>query len=956
MATLLDDPKFSHEARRILEFTTRFEKEEFDWSGRPDKQDFLDFFYKNKDKIQFDPILGVWLLTPPEQAKLADFFARALPVFPNPEKQFSSLAAKIRADLEVGDTAGFSQNISKMADLRSPESKRFLLDLAKNEAAFSASRFPKNYSPQLVLLQNLRHSNEPEMLDLALKWLKNNKFSASDCEIPMSELFNHYINNVEKTAMLRQLQGLLDSFKTTAAVRANGYELACGASPFYFDEAVDFYGFVAAKSFAQPWARNNSIENLIASRHPRSLYYLAARVFRARFSADSDAKPGKFLQPFLSEIENLTRLKIAVPDSSGATVTESADEIWLLNYAKYWAIHWPDYEWDVQRGIFINKLKAETISENYERLFRRLTATNDTAAMDAFRMLAEGNPVEVSELAGEFRQTVRDFNPRLPSFKFRFLEQLTLFTEFCREVGEDWKPGAKLADFLKKLDAEPEPKKRYVIENQMIASLALEDLTALEFETLLREPDKNFAFSAARVLDWVYSKHWPEILGDDDLRKIYLKKSAIFAGIKANGTLNFYADRFRRDDFLTQKMLEKTAAVETDLDILILVKKLLEKSISQPARKPESVENEAVELAVFQKKMESIFSRDSISVEQINQFISDKMYRSDVHKFLILNNLDKIRPIENLHRLNANPKFSGERDFMFFEKLKVPEKRWPEILRLFDGTGAEAIFDFLVTKTDQMNDEERGFFFNETMRNDWVLKYFNQLAQPIPMVGYLKFVIQKWHDSATDISEFDEETVLRNLLILENIGQPIASKIAQTKTLEIEERTRFRVQREILAAGSFSDLKTLAPLLNELSADENGNPGYHFLTKDFGFPPLDFSETVENERFKKVLAEKSETEVYKFYLRSFGVKFENEKTGALDLEAIRQILRHDLLTPFVGSGGERRDWYVFAVVKILENEFGTTLGFHKKLNENQTFYTFNAGKRAAAWLGFLEKK
>jgi hypothetical protein len=59
--------------------------------------------------------------------------------------------------------------------------------------------------------------------------------------------------------------------------------------------------------------------------------------------------------------------------------------------------------------------------------------------------------------------------------------------------------------------------------------------------------------------------------------------------------------------------------------------------------------------------------------------------------------------------------------------------------------------------------------------------------------------------------------------------------------------------------------------------------------------------------------------------------------------------------PFVGSGGKKRDYYTYGLIKLLEMHFQTRLGFHEKLNENQTFYTFNASKRANSWMQYLVK-
>jgi len=77
------------------------------------------------------------------------------------------------------------------------------------------------------------------------------------------------------------------------------------------------------------------------------------------------------------------------------------------------------------------------------------------------------------------------------------------------------------------------------------------------------------------------------------------------------------------------------------------------------------------------------------------------------------------------------------------------------------------------------------------------------------------------------------------------------------------------------------------------------------------------------------------------------------KRDALDFNKIYDILQYDIVTPFVGASGGKRDDYVYGIIKLLEIEFHTRLKFHEKLNESQTFYTFSSAKRADAWKAYL---
>jgi len=98
----------------------------------------------------------------------------------------------------------------------------------------------------------------------------------------------------------------------------------------------------------------------------------------------------------------------------------------------------------------------------------------------------------------------------------------------------------------------------------------------------------------------------------------------------------------------------------------------------------------------------------------------------------------------------------------------------------------------------------------------------------------------------------------------------------------------------------------------------------------------------------------SESEFYKYYLKKFGVDFLN-KRGQLDFTKIYEILQFDIISPFVSESGSKRDEYIFGIIKLLEIHFDTNLGFHEKLNEYQTFYSFSSTKRAETWLRYIQQ-
>lgn len=957
MGTMLDDRQYWAGVVAFLQRTSVFLPQELDWSKVSGKAPFLQFFYQNHEKLAFDHALGVWYLTPLEKTRLDTFVltsTKNLP--PQPEKAMKNAAQSLRQGIAAADTALFGQGIRSLAALERPDAWALLLETARRDADLDAAFAPKNYPVRLELLRALQHCPEDEALALGFKWLESGKITATDAEIPLSEMANHYINKVSKEDILRQLRPLRDSLGSLAALRQHGFDLVVPFEPMFFEEEVDYFGHVLDYTWAQPWARHTALHQLAVSRHPRSLYYLAAWMFRHRYEAEGQEVAEKFTAQYLRPIEALTCLELAVPDKTGVLSTASTDAVWLLNYVRYWALHWRDYEWDEKRGYFINRQQAETLVGAYEKLFQRLTSQRDSIAQAAYRQLAEGDPLEVLPLAEQYRQTVRTLHPSLPSFKQRYLEQLSLLTDFARDNKFGWKPSGKLAEWLEEAGGPLLPAERYRLENQAIESFSLDDATALEFEALMREANRAFSFSATRVLDGVYRRHWSAVLADERQLRFFLKKSALFAGIGTVGACNTYLQKFDPSDAALRSKIAALATRETDEDIQKQIQKWLEKpsapTNSSAAQKPE---NQPDAEKTLLQNIEKLRASDSLSVEVFNQVLNSPAYRVAEHKRAVLEALPRLRPAAQLRRLLPNPKFSVREDLVFFEKLDVKPKDLPGLLRLFDGDDPARMLDFLWQKTTGLSEVERGTFFNEVLRTDWLRRYLNQLPATTQLTENLYAVLQNWLDAAEEISEFEEENGRMHLLLLGTVGESRMDKLEATFFLDANDRMKFKIQREVLADASFADLKQLVALAGRLYPDESGAPGYLFLNRDFGLPPLAFDRAAERKWLAKVLDSLPEADVYKFCLRRFGVPFETA-AGKLDLQVIRDILRFDLLMPFVGGGGERRDWYVYAVIKILEHEYGTRLGFHQKLNENQTFYTFNAAKRAAAWLQFLDER
>ena len=202
------------------------------------------------------------------------------------------------------------------------------------------------------------------------------------------------------------------------------------------------------------------------------------------------------------------------------------------------------------------------------------------------------------------------------------------------------------------------------------------------------------------------------------------------------------------------------------------------------------------------------------------------------------------------------------------------------------------------------------------------------------------------------ISEFEEQSTLLHVAELQNVGRSLDEKLEASIALDMSEDAKATIQEAIISRVSFDEISTVMKYIEKLSS----KPGYSastYLYKDFGIPIFNLDKTaqiqlVENHKNMNGF------QFYKHYLKKFGVDFLKDN-DELDFKKIYNILKYEIVTPFTG-GGSQRDYFTYGIIKLLEFDFNTRLSFHEKLNENQTFYTHSANKRASKWMQLLEER
>ena len=935
MATFLDKPELSAQSRRALLAHTYFTPSEIDLTTASREQ-CLSFFYDNEKKLKFSDMLGAFYLTPIEDQQTDVAFTR----LPNGEMDpsvslrfltnfFDSLVSK------KAENVDYQKLIQEIAEIETPESfdwlRRTLTVLPFGKKAITVN---------IALCEAL--ANEPTAENLKAI------FAAFELgAVPESLLSVVFLQLSNTTTSPRKAQFLLDSLGSMEALRTYGYErlFALRATTHY--EKVDYYAQILAQSETPQWLQRSARFDMLATRTPRLLFYLAAQM-RLKPSQ------GAFYENYLKKLTQI--------DITSAFQNMPTDDLKAIekqkNVMRWWAIHNEDFEWDESEHRFVSKTESTARAEELERQVRRLGSENDTAAFAAFVRLTEGDPPTVIALIERFRPILRAYNSRLPPLNYTYLEQMTALSAYCRKHGLSVRLPRHLAILMDSLNQPIQSKSRYQIENQVLAQMKIDDVSAIEYFGLLHSVDADLGFSVGRILDIFYSKNWRTIIDNDTQLRLYLKKSALFKNIGVAGVSSLYDKKFDRRDEFVRARLAQIARTENDGDIQDNLQNWrTTASIAQKIDNTGAAETRTNEQATSDESIESRLRRLQVdglfSIADINAVVVLSGF-SDAHKPLVIKLLRKITPLSTLRNFKLKSWLKASKDLLPFADLEIGAKDLDDVIRIFELDEEPPMWSFIATQSAHYSTAEMGSFWNSMFKVNWFndLLYGRglQTAQRDSVISSLRRYLVSTDEV---LSEFEEQTTLLHIAELENIGRQLSEKLEATFALDAPEGMKSAVQSAILGRLNYEDIGVAARYAYRFSRRDDGNPPMSFLALDFGIPFYNFDKD-EWAQFINNHEVMSKKEFYVFYLKKFGVPFQNTE-GSLDYQKIFEILRFDAVQPFTG-GGAPRDFFTYGIIKLLELEFKTRLGFNEKLNENQTFYVFSASKRAAEWRTFLLNK
>ncbi|QNR24536.1 hypothetical protein [Croceimicrobium hydrocarbonivorans] len=327
---------------------------------------------------------------------------------------------------------------------------------------------------------------------------------------------------------------------------------------------------IEGKLLSLKWVKENKIDSLIEQQNSISLLLIASELykFRSRFS-----RYYFYEEEFTNLLQYLTGTEIGVEDEQKKIswhLDKDYDPISKLNLLIYFSKYYSDYNWDVNKSVFLKPNYQVKPLRKEDLLFQLLSSESDSIALDAFIQLTICNPTNVTQLAEEYQRAGIEENYSIPSFPYRFLKQLVLLTEYCNANDIDFVGTEKLRNSVSLLQSQLSFTERRKLEDEIINSLTLDDITAFEYWAIIHQKSWGLTYSAGRILDIFYSKNWSILLAKHNYLSCHLKKAALFDELGIIGVCNNYLNKFSASSESDLIHLKTMQTVDKDVESQIV--------------------------------------------------------------------------------------------------------------------------------------------------------------------------------------------------------------------------------------------------------------------------------------------------------------------------------------------------------------------------------------------------
>lgn len=467
---------------------------------------------------------------------------------------------------------------------------------------------------------------------------------------------------------------------------------------------------------------NTSLDKLIKTKNPLSLKKIAEEYFKVR--AKYDDYHFEEEKSYLALLQFLTKIEIGIHkniDSVSYEVrfdpTDEAPRELLI----YWTKHYKNYSYDENKGYFVNKDNPAANLTEVEQLFDLLKSKDDSTVFAAFIKLSNSDPKEVKKIIDvkDYGINNLDYNYALGSFPYRFLFVLSELTQYCRDNKIDYNGSSSLRENIELLKAEMDYSARLTLEDYMVDNLNFNELIAFEYWSAIYGQRTDLGESAGRILDKFYSRYWNEIINDDSLLYIFLKKASWFKAFGIIGISSHYHLKFENS---SSETLEKIKKFNVDDDKLKrVVNDILRLNSDSTKNDLQKIKDNFVYEATRDEKSHELKDGVDLYIDNRGDIAISKKYDEDEQDFIVEN-----AELQLTNILNSDLKQDKIESKFFQIVSKTTYEQIPFVISKIRDINFESVknsnykYQFLISnfglpfETKELNDEQ---FVNSFIEN-----------------------------------------------------------------------------------------------------------------------------------------------------------------------------------------------------------------------------------------------
>jgi hypothetical protein len=166
------------------------------------------------------------------------------------------------------------------------------------------------------------------------------------------------------------------------------------------------------------------------------------------------------------------------------------------------------------------------------------------------------------------------------------------------------------------------------------------------------------------------------------------------------------------------------------------------------------------------------------------------------------------------------------------------------------------------------------------------------------------------------------------------------------------QKLREELLSDIILQCRYKDIPTMVNAYNDpIFKNDNWFIQSH-MSNDLGIPV-----SLKNKAETKILLERfnslSEIDLYKAYFVDFGLAKCFDASNKPNYDEFYEVLEYDVVDGFVGGGGGRESTVASLVVRYMELDRKTLLGFHWRMEYIQEGYVHSFYERSCAWMKYI---